>query len=561
MARGESGVDMETVRTMEMMATRLGFVERATLKWRKAFEGTPIIKQILQVKRFAAGLAQSKMRLDGNTEALEENVEQNGAMESSLTTVVAMMTLLTSSTELSAEQAEMLKMIFMRLGSTLLFIGGIIGIIVLVFIALVAVLADVNSPLYELMDSTIVLGELLNGFRIIIAGEDGESGLKGAFDVLILALIAGGLAWMVFGLPVAIVIGTIIAVIGIFRWAKGKTGSTVVGILAAGAVLVVGVGLLWVALSSTMTLGVAMAVALPVALILAGLALGWAAATGKVSAWWSIVAAAAVGLGLWFLSGLAIFAGFLTLPVIIIIAAVVLIIILIYRYRAEIAAFFVSVGNGIVSAWNWLDNWFTGVRTGIGDAIGDIVTSLGAAWSGFWTGVDEKWTEIQTSVGRKITWLVKLGRGFINTIKAGLSSAKNTIYRAIADLINAAWIDPINSALGFINSLAIPVPKWARHGPLEGVSSLSMNIGMLTRLAEGGIVTGPTPALIGEAGPEAVIPLDRAGGFGNTFNINLELSGIVAADDRAKRDLADEISKTIMREISDKIGSPSYRGI
>ena len=301
-----------------------------------------------------------------------------------------------------------------------------------------------------------------------------------------------------------------------------------------------------------------MAVALPLALILAGLALAWAVATGKVSAWWSIVAAAAVGLGLWFLSGLAIFAGFLTLPVIIIIAAVVLIIILIYRYRAEIAAFFVSVGNGIVSAWNWLDNWFTGVRTGIGDAIGDIVTSLGAAWSGFWTGVDEKWTEIQTSVGRKITWLVKLGRGLINTIKGGLSSAKNTIFGAIADIINGGWIDPINAALSILNGLSFDVPKFLR--PILG-ENISLNIPLLTRLAEGGIVTGPTPALIGEAGPEAVIPLDRAGGFGNTFNINLELSGIVAADDRAKRDLADEISKTIMREISDKIGSPSYRGI
>jgi hypothetical protein len=28
-------------------------------------------------------------------------------------------------------------------------------------------------------------------------------------------------------------------------------------------------------------------------------------------------------------------------------------------------------------------------------------------------------------------------------------------------------------------------------------------------LAEGGLVTGPTNALIGEAGPEVVIPLDR----------------------------------------------------
>jgi phage-related minor tail protein len=42
-------------------------------------------------------------------------------------------------------------------------------------------------------------------------------------------------------------------------------------------------------------------------------------------------------------------------------------------------------------------------------------------------------------------------------------------------------------------------------------------------LADGGIVTGPTLALIGEAGPEAVIPLDRAGGMGGgnvTINVN-----------------------------------------
>ena len=34
-----------------------------------------------------------------------------------------------------------------------------------------------------------------------------------------------------------------------------------------------------------------------------------------------------------------------------------------------------------------------------------------------------------------------------------------------------------------------------------------------TPMAKGGIVTGPTSAIIGEKGPEAVIPLDRYGGF------------------------------------------------
>jgi hypothetical protein len=43
----------------------------------------------------------------------------------------------------------------------------------------------------------------------------------------------------------------------------------------------------------------------------------------------------------------------------------------------------------------------------------------------------------------------------------------------------------------------------------------------IPRMAEGGIVNQPTLALIGEAGSEAVIPLDKMGGMGTTVNINV----------------------------------------
>jgi hypothetical protein len=36
----------------------------------------------------------------------------------------------------------------------------------------------------------------------------------------------------------------------------------------------------------------------------------------------------------------------------------------------------------------------------------------------------------------------------------------------------------------------------------------------------GGIVTQPTLAMIGEAGPEAVVPLGRGGGMGTTNNFH-----------------------------------------
>ncbi len=40
-------------------------------------------------------------------------------------------------------------------------------------------------------------------------------------------------------------------------------------------------------------------------------------------------------------------------------------------------------------------------------------------------------------------------------------------------------------------------------------------------MAEGGVVTQPTLAMIGEAGAEAVIPLDKMGGMGTTINVNV----------------------------------------
>ena len=43
----------------------------------------------------------------------------------------------------------------------------------------------------------------------------------------------------------------------------------------------------------------------------------------------------------------------------------------------------------------------------------------------------------------------------------------------------------------------------------------------IPEMAKGGIVNGPTVALLGEAGPEAVVPLSRGGsGFGSvTINV------------------------------------------
>jgi hypothetical protein len=65
-------------------------------------------------------------------------------------------------------------------------------------------------------------------------------------------------------------------------------------------------------------------------------------------------------------------------------------------------------------------------------------------------------------------------------------------------------------------------------------------------MAEGGIVNAPTLAVIGEAGPEAVIPLDRMGGMSGGMNITVN-AGLVSTPDQIGQEIIQAIQKAQRR--------------
>jgi phage-related protein len=86
-------------------------------------------------------------------------------------------------------------------------------------------------------------------------------------------------------------------------------------------------------------------------------------------------------------------------------------------------------------------------------------------------------------------------------------------------------INGVNFVIRALNRIQVRAPQWVTN--LTGMTSFGFSIAELPNialprvaLAEGGIVTGPMNALIGEAGPEAVIPLDKMR-MGNTYNITV----------------------------------------
>jgi hypothetical protein len=79
---------------------------------------------------------------------------------------------------------------------------------------------------------------------------------------------------------------------------------------------------------------------------------------------------------------------------------------------------------------------------------------------------------------------------------------------------------------------------------------LDLNLGDLMGnvpfLSQGGLVSSPTLSVIGESGPEAVIPLDRLGDFGGGMNITVN-AGLVSTPDQIGQEIIQAIQKAQRR--------------
>ena len=109
-------------------------------------------------------------------------------------------------------------------------------------------------------------------------------------------------------------------------------------------------------------------------------------------------------------------------------------------------------------------------------------------------------------------------QGLFGAIKTGVEFSVNAIkgylefvlgfYKTIFNALANLW----NNTIG---KLSFTFPSW-----VPGLGGKGFSVPKIPMLAEGGIVTQPTLAMIGERGPEAVIPLNRANGMGNvTINV------------------------------------------
>lgn len=211
-----------------------------------------------------------------------------------------------------------------------------------------------------------------------------------------------------------------------------------------------------------------------------------------------------------------------------------------------------AFSDAVGAAFAIVQPLFQGIEdaiAGIGTMVSSTVDLISGIIDGRWNDVWEAALAILRAPFDAIGGIIG---GFIETIDKLMPGAIN----AIVEPIRGA----INGIIGFWNSLSLPAIGPFRFG--EGTIFDTGNIGpwgpftvpQIPLLAEGGIIRRATTVLAGEAGPEAIIPLDRMGGMGggNTYNITVNVP--------AGADLS-EAGRQVVRALQayERIAGPGWR--
>ena len=219
--------------------------------------------------------------------------------------------------------------------------------------------------------------------------------------------------------------------------------------------------------------------------------------------------------------------------------------------KTKFAEFFSNLGEKLSNFWTSVVTTVTNIKDkvvtiagNIGQAFKNVIQAIKDWFVEKWNGIKYAWGEIMKSL--KDNWdgfkdKIKTGVdaivGFWDGIKQGAKDMANGVIGAVEGMVNKV-ISGVNWLIRGLNRIRFSIPDWV---PLIGGNSFGFNLGQinsvtLPRLAQGGVVSSPTTALIGENGAEAVVPLENNTDWINKvaaqINSNSDNSQIIVMLDR-----------------------------
>lgn len=153
-----------------------------------------------------------------------------------------------------------------------------------------------------------------------------------------------------------------------------------------------------------------------------------------------------------------------------------------------------------------------------GNLISELWEGLKEKWEVFKTNFNDLLEKLKTTVKEKFTKVKDTALSVLDTLKTSLKTKLDGVWDSLKGFINKVLggvekminkpVEALNRFISKLNSLKIDIPEVLGGGSI-GFNISPFNTVSIPQLAKGGIVGKPTLSLIGEAGKEAVVPLEN----------------------------------------------------
>ena len=174
---------------------------------------------------------------------------------------------------------------------------------------------------------------------------------------------------------------------------------------------------------------------------------------------------------------------------------------------SSVKSLFSGAYSGALNAWKNIGSSFkslagkavSGIRSGLSSAPKKLFASAYSAACGAWSSIGSKFKGIAAKAVSGIRNGLSIGK-----LSTALTKPFRTAFNAVISLANRV-VGKINGAMRFSwNAVRVAGITLVRAG-----SVTLARLPRLSYLAQGGVLTQATPMVAGEAGAEAVVPLER----------------------------------------------------
>ena len=163
---------------------------------------------------------------------------------------------------------------------------------------------------------------------------------------------------------------------------------------------------------------------------------------------------------------------------------------------------------------NWIQPLITWIIENVLPVITPILSALGKLVKGCIDGIIDLAGGLLKAVSDVLDVIIKLLKG---DWKGAWEAAKNIVKDVVNGILSAVEsmangvVNAVNTMIRALNGLHFNIPDWVPRlgGKTFGFDIKEIAAVHIPRLANGGITTGSTLANIGEAGREAVLPLEN----------------------------------------------------